>query len=132
VTGELVGSKTLIKLAGDANPNLERRATLMFFTFAEPNDRVRRRGLFAERSGIRSGPIRCARDPGRNRQVHWRTWPGGKYAQCGWFLQPKFHIAEIIEERRVGAMAGLAVVQNEPYCLDFGLPFCGYILLILS
>ena len=40
VTGELMGSKTLIKLASDANSNLERRATLMFFTFAEPNDQI--------------------------------------------------------------------------------------------
>jgi len=40
VTGELMGSKTLIKIASDANPNLERRATLMFFTFAQPNDQI--------------------------------------------------------------------------------------------
>lgn len=40
VTGELMGSKTLIKLASDAEPNLERRATLMFFTFADPNDQI--------------------------------------------------------------------------------------------
>src|SRR5215467_13482771 len=31
VTGELVSSKTLVKLPTDANPNMERRATLMFF-----------------------------------------------------------------------------------------------------
>ena len=29
VTGELIGSKTLVKMPTDANPNLERRATLM-------------------------------------------------------------------------------------------------------
>jgi hypothetical protein len=33
VTGEVSGSKTLIKLATEANPDLERRGTLMFFTF---------------------------------------------------------------------------------------------------
>src|SRR5689334_23174067 len=33
VTGELIGSKTLVKLPTDANPKMERRATLMFFTF---------------------------------------------------------------------------------------------------
>jgi len=40
VTGEAIGSKTLLKLASDANPNLERRATLMFFTFAEGSDQI--------------------------------------------------------------------------------------------
>jgi len=40
VTGELIGSKTLVKMASDANPNLERRATLMFFTFADGNDQI--------------------------------------------------------------------------------------------
>ena len=40
MTGEAVGSKTLLKLASDANPNLERRATLMFFTFAERSDQI--------------------------------------------------------------------------------------------
>jgi hypothetical protein len=40
VIGELVGSKTLVKVATDANPTLERRATLMFFTFADPNDQI--------------------------------------------------------------------------------------------
>jgi hypothetical protein len=40
VTGELIGSKTLVKMPTDANPNLERRATLMFFTFADGNDQI--------------------------------------------------------------------------------------------
>jgi hypothetical protein len=40
VTGEVIGSKTLVKVAADANPNLERRATLLFFTFAEGNDQI--------------------------------------------------------------------------------------------
>jgi hypothetical protein len=39
-TGELVGSKTLVKIPGDANPNQERRATLMFFTFADGKDQI--------------------------------------------------------------------------------------------
>src|SRR6266576_2047622 len=33
VTGEVFGTKTLVKLATDANPNLETRATVLFFTF---------------------------------------------------------------------------------------------------
>ena len=40
VTGELIGSKTLVKVATDANPNLERRATLMFFTLADRKDQI--------------------------------------------------------------------------------------------
>ena len=40
VTGELIGSKTLVKLPTDANPNMERRATLMFFNFAEARTRL--------------------------------------------------------------------------------------------
>jgi hypothetical protein len=40
VTGEVIGSKTLVKVATDANPNLERRATLLFFTFAQGKDQI--------------------------------------------------------------------------------------------
>ena len=40
VTGEVIGSKTLVKMPSDANPNLERRATLMFFTFADGKDQI--------------------------------------------------------------------------------------------
>ena len=40
VTGEVIGSKTLVKVATDANPNPERRATLLFFTFADRKDQI--------------------------------------------------------------------------------------------
>jgi len=40
VTGEVFGSKTLIKLATDANPDFEKRATLLFFTFADRQDQI--------------------------------------------------------------------------------------------
>ena len=40
VTGEVIGSKTLVKVATDANPSLERRATLMFFTLADRKDQI--------------------------------------------------------------------------------------------
>jgi len=40
ITGEVVGSKTLVKLPTDTNPTLERRATLMFFTFADAKDQM--------------------------------------------------------------------------------------------
>ena len=38
--GEVFGSKTLIKLAAQANPNSEKRATLLFFTFAGGQDQI--------------------------------------------------------------------------------------------
>jgi hypothetical protein len=40
VAGEVFGSKTLIKMAADANPNLETRATILFFTFANRQDQI--------------------------------------------------------------------------------------------
>src|SRR5204862_2069445 len=40
VTGEVFGSKTLVKLATDANPNLEQRATLLSFTFSDRHDQI--------------------------------------------------------------------------------------------
>src|SRR5438552_13993137 len=39
-TGEVFGSKTLIKLPTDANPNLETRATVLFFTFTNRQDQI--------------------------------------------------------------------------------------------
>jgi hypothetical protein len=39
-TGEVIGSKTLVKVATNANPNMERRATLLFFTFADGKDQI--------------------------------------------------------------------------------------------
>src|SRR3954451_15772995 len=40
VTGEVIGSKTLVKMPTDGNANLERRATLLFFTFANGKDQI--------------------------------------------------------------------------------------------
>jgi hypothetical protein len=40
VTGEVIGSKTLVKVATNDNPNMERRATLLFFTFADGKDQI--------------------------------------------------------------------------------------------
>src|SRR5882724_1384926 len=40
VIGEVFGSKTLIKMATDANPNLETRATVLFFSFANRQDQI--------------------------------------------------------------------------------------------
>jgi hypothetical protein len=40
VTGELIGSKTLVKVPTETTPNLERRATLMFFTLDDHKDQI--------------------------------------------------------------------------------------------
>jgi hypothetical protein len=40
VAGEVFGSKTLIKMATDTNPNLETRATVLFFTFGNHQDQI--------------------------------------------------------------------------------------------
>jgi hypothetical protein len=40
VIGEVFGSKTLIKLATDANPDVERRATVLFFKFGDHQDQI--------------------------------------------------------------------------------------------
>ena len=40
VTGEVFGSKTLVKLAAQPNPNSEKRATVLFFTFHGGQDQI--------------------------------------------------------------------------------------------
>jgi hypothetical protein len=40
VIGEVFGSKTLVKLATEANPDLEQRATLLSFTFSDRQDQI--------------------------------------------------------------------------------------------
>ena len=52
VTGEVFGTKTLVKLATDANPNLEQRTTLLVFYLRRSsgsNYRFGRCRLFADR-----------------------------------------------------------------------------------
>jgi hypothetical protein len=40
VIGEVFGSKTLSKVATEANPDSEKRATLLFFTFTDQQDQI--------------------------------------------------------------------------------------------
>ena len=40
IMGEVFGSKTLIKLATDADPDVEKRGTLLFFTFGGGQDQI--------------------------------------------------------------------------------------------
>jgi hypothetical protein len=80
VTGEVFGTKTLVKLATDANPDLEKRATLLFFTFGDRQDQIIALGVAnysptaAEFDG--SQPVVRA-ILGGTRQVHGRAWPIG-------------------------------------------------------
>ena len=40
MTGDVFGSKTVIKVAAEANPNSEKRATLLVFTFGDGQDQI--------------------------------------------------------------------------------------------
>src|SRR5947207_13079509 len=87
LTGEVIGSKTLVKVATDADPNSERRATLLFFTFADRRDQII---AFGVADYTRSAPEFDARQPGarnsgRNRQIYGCPRPGHQHAKCGWF-----------------------------------------------
>jgi len=78
VTGEVFGSKTLVKLAAQANPKAEKRATLLFFTFHGGPDQIIAFGagdypptvaeFEADKPVVR--PIF-----GRHWEVHWPAWP---------------------------------------------------------
>jgi hypothetical protein len=82
VTGEVIGSKTLVKVATGADPNLERRATLLFFTFADRKDR-----MLTNLSSVRFQ---------WNRQLHGCAWPGHQHPGCGWFVYASIHVIEVI------------------------------------
>ena len=64
VIGEVFGSKTLIKPATDAKPNLEQRATLLIFTFSNREDQIVVMGFLTIRETppnlMRVNPL-CAR-----------------------------------------------------------------------
>ena len=98
VTGEVIGSKTLVKVATDANPNLERRATILFFTFADGKDQII---AFGAADYSPSAPEFDAAEPVPsgvrwNRQVHGCTWPGHQHAECRWFVHASIHVAEVV------------------------------------
>jgi hypothetical protein len=47
VTGEVLGSKTLIKLAADAKSEVEKRGTILFFSFGNDQDQIVVYGIMA-------------------------------------------------------------------------------------
>jgi len=99
VTGEVIGSKTLVKMATDADPNLERRATLLFFTFADRKDQIIAFGVADYKP---SAPEFDAAQPavrailGGTGKIHGCPWPGHQHAECGWFVHASIHVTEVI------------------------------------
>ena len=93
VTGETIGSKTLVKLASDANPNLERRATLMFFTFADGSDQII---AFGAADYTPSAPEGGPSSISWNREVDRCTWPGHQHTECRWFVLASIYVDEVV------------------------------------
>ncbi len=78
ITGEVFGSKTLIKLATDADPDVEKRGTLLFFTFGGGQDQIVVFGItnYSPTAGeFAAGP---------------------PHAECGWFVHASIHVTEVI------------------------------------
>ena len=99
VTGEVIGSKTLVKLPTDANPNQERRATLMFFTFAEGKDQIIAFGAadYSPTAGefAAGQPVVRPVLGGTGKHIGGK-WPGHQHAECGWFVHASIHVAQVI------------------------------------
>src|SRR5262245_1831259 len=97
VTGEVFGSKTLIKVAAEANPNSEKRATLLVFTFGGGPDQIIAFGAGdyppTEAEFNAGQPV--VRDFGRNRQIHGRAWPIDQYAKYERFIYPGVYACEV-------------------------------------
>ena len=81
--------KNVGQLATGANPNLEKRATLLFFTFGDLQDQIIALGV------VDYSPTAAEFDAGQPvvRAISGGTgkyggspWPIGQYAECGWFL----------------------------------------------
>jgi hypothetical protein len=84
--GEVFGSKTLIKSAPEANPNAEKRATLLFFTFSGGQDdqyAKYRRFVYAGVYLFEVKPFATGSGPRwRDRQCE-RRWNRAELAQSG-------------------------------------------------
>jgi hypothetical protein len=96
VIGEVFGSKTLVKLATDAEPDLEKRATLLFFTFADRQDQIIALGVHdysPTAAEFNAGKSVARAILVRHRQVHGRAWPIDQYAECRWLIYAGVHAA---------------------------------------
>jgi hypothetical protein len=110
-------------MATDANPNLETRATVLFFTFANRQDQIVALGARdypATAGEFEAGQPCRARGTGRYRQIHGRSRPADQYAEMGWFVYAGVYAAQVIRDaRRIGATSLAIRVGIEPNCLGW-------------
>ena len=115
-----------MRVATDAKPNAEKRATLLFFTFGDHQDQIIVFGVTdysPSASEFETGPACGTRDLGRDRQVHGRTRSISEYAEWGWFIHAGVHAAQVSEWEyqwepcRLGAIATGNEARMAPDCL---------------
>ena len=129
-------------MATDANPNLERRATLLFFTFADRKDQII---AFGAADYSPSAPEFDAGEPvvrpvlggtgkymGARGQVTSTRDADGSYTQVFTLLKCRNRIQRCLEQCRVDAIAVLMELENEPNCLGSRFPVRRHISFILS
>jgi hypothetical protein len=89
----------LIKLATDANPDLEKRGTLLVFTFGGGQDQI---VVFGITNYSPAAGGFAARQPvvrpvlGGTGKYHGCAWTGHQHAECGWFVHASIHVAQVI------------------------------------
>jgi hypothetical protein len=89
VTGEVFGTKTLTKVATDANQNFEKSATLLFFTFGEHHDQIIALGVHdysPTAAEFDAGKSVVRAILGGTRPVHGCARPINQYTECRWFV----------------------------------------------
>jgi hypothetical protein len=100
VTGEVFGSKTLIKPATDAKLNLEQRATLLIFTFGNREDQIVVMGVPdypPNAAEFNAGQPVVRAVLGGNRQVHRSAWSVDQYAGYGRFIYAGVYVVEVMQ-----------------------------------
>ena len=98
VTGEVIGSKTLVKVATCQPEPGEACNDFVFYVCRSqgPDHCVRSCRLFAVRSRVRCWPACRPSGFRRDRQVHGCAWPGHQHPECGWFVHASIHVIEVI------------------------------------
>jgi len=89
----------LIKLATDANPDLEKRGTLLVFTFGGGQDQIVVFGITnysPAAGGFAAGQPVVRPVLGGTGKYHGCAWTGHQHAECGWFVHASIHVAQVI------------------------------------
>jgi hypothetical protein len=89
----------LIKLATDANPDLEKRGTLLVFTFGGGQDQIVVFGITSyspAAGGFAAGQPVVRPVLGGTGKYHGCAWTGHQHAECGWFVHASIHVAQVI------------------------------------